>query len=342
MGELEVDYCISCMYACVRHSLSVLLLPWEWHVVVSLVCLVCMWRRCGEKTGSGCEIHVRAVTRAYPGLEHRATLFPSSQTPLQLVFSSLSLTMATTSTLELPTLALPHPYVLLPSARITLPVTSTLADALIRLVDSASENGQSPILAAIPLLPPQHSQNSQTNSQSGKLEAPKLNEWGVLARVIRLVRSQTTLQTQRSSSSSPYLLALQGLSRVRLLDSDSASKSLLKRDPLPLLAYERTALASSQNRALVRIGDDAQGDTQDGELPSMEEFVSFKNAALRMLERLSQDATQRSRREGWVKVMGLVEDLEEGRAGWMADMLVSTVRVEYADKIGELFCCFFF
>lgn len=146
------------MYVSVRHSLSVLLLPWEWHVVVSLVCLVCMWRRCGEKTGSGCEIHVRAVTRAYPGLEHRATLFPFSQTPLQLeaslFISSLSLTMAMTTTLELPTLALPQPFVLLPSARITLPVTSTLADALIRLVDSASENGQSPILAAVPLLPP--------------------------------------------------------------------------------------------------------------------------------------------------------------------------------------------
>ena len=70
----------------------------------------------------------------------------------------------------------------------------------------------------------------------------------------------------------------------------------------------------------------------------MEEFVSFKNAALRMLERLSQDTAQIRKREGWVKVMGLVEDLEEDRAGWMADMLVSTVPgVDYTDKIGESF-----
>lgn len=67
----------------------------------------------------------------------------------------------------------------------------------------------------------------------------------------------------------------------------------------------------------------------------MEEFVSFKNAALRMLERLSQDATQSRKREGWVKIMGLVEDLEEEKAGWMADMLVSLITAEYMDKIGK-------
>lgn len=233
--------------------------------------------------------------------------------------------MAKTTSLELPTLALPHPLVLLPSARVAVPITATVAEALIRLADSAAENGQTPVVAAVPLLPPQ-----QPKKNSEKLHTPKLNEWGVVARVVRLVRPPTR------SSSQPHLLALQGLSRVRLLDVEAASASFSKRDPIPLLAYERASLLSPPNSgALIRTGGDGYGDGQDdGERPSKEEFISFKNAALRMLERLSQDTTQSRKREAWVKIMGLVEDLEEERAGWMADMLVSTVGVEYADKIG--------
>lgn len=113
--------------------------------------------------------------------------------------------------------------------------------------------------------------------------------------------------------------------------------SFSKRDSIPLLAYERVSSSLHQNTsALIRIGGDGYGDGQDdGERPSTEEFMAFKNAALRLLERLSQDSTQIRKREAWVKIMGLVEDLEEEKVGWMADMLVSTVGVEYADKIGE-------
>lgn len=247
--------------------------------------------------------------------------------------------MAATPVIELPTFALAHPLVLLPSARITLPVTSKLADAIIRLVDSTSDSGQHVVLAAVPLLPPQHPQPQTPQSvhnKPGKAQSPKLNEWGVSARVIKLVRPPSIQRT----ASQTYLLVLQGISRIRLLDAETASKLTSKKDSLPTLAYESPDSTSSQNRsgALIRIGDDGVADVHSGELPSMEEFVSFKNAALRMLERLSQDTAQIRKREGWVKVMGLVEDLEEDRAGWMADMLVSTVpSVDYADKIGELF-----
>ena len=69
-------------------------------------------------------------------------------------------------------------------------------------------------------------------------------------------------------------------------------------------------------------------------VPSTESVGVFKGAALRLLDRLAQDASQLSRKEGWLKVAAMVEDVSESRAPWIADVMVAAVNGEYADKLG--------
>ncbi|KAI0270715.1 Lon protease C-terminal proteolytic domain-containing protein [Gloeopeniophorella convolvens] len=93
---------------------------------------------------------------------------------------------------SLPIIVLPHPLILLPGARATIPIVHKQADALIRLIDSSTNN---PVLAAVPLL-----QNEGRTS---------VNDWGVTARITRFVRP-------RPRSEEPYLLTLTGIARVCL------------------------------------------------------------------------------------------------------------------------------
>ena len=61
----------------------------------------------------------------------------------------------------------------------------------------------------------------------------------------------------------------------------------------------------------------------------------FKSAALRLLDRLAKNAIgQSSRTDAWSKLSGMIEETSEARAAWMADVLVTAVNGEYADKLG--------
>ncbi|KAJ7626429.1 ATP-dependent protease La [Mycena polygramma] len=95
---------------------------------------------------------------------------------------------------KLPILPLPHPTVLLPGSRITLPVTNAVGDALVELIE---QSDALPVVAAVPVA-------SDTNTTD-------LAECGTAARILRLVRPPG-----RNSRQS-YLLTLHGLTRVRLL-----------------------------------------------------------------------------------------------------------------------------
>lgn len=68
-------------------------------------------------------------------------------------------------------------------------------------------------------------------------------------------------------------------------------------------------------------------------VPSRESVDTFKVAALRLLDRLAKDASQLSRKEGWMKVSGMVEEISDARAAWMADVMVAAVNGEYSDKL---------
>jgi ATP-dependent Lon protease len=93
---------------------------------------------------------------------------------------------------RLPLIPLPYPLVLLPSARLTFPIPSKQADALIHLFDSSVAD---PLLVAVPFV-----QHEGTTS---------LNQWGVTARIDRFIRP-------RAKSDEPYLLTLTGITRTRL------------------------------------------------------------------------------------------------------------------------------
>ncbi|TRM63316.1 Lon protease C-terminal proteolytic domain-containing protein [Schizophyllum amplum] len=94
---------------------------------------------------------------------------------------------------KLPILPLPHPLVILPAARLSLPISLELGEALLALI---SESDSLPIVAAVPV--------TDNESQS-------LSEYGTCARVLRLMKP-----TSARNQGEPYLVTLHGLSRVHL------------------------------------------------------------------------------------------------------------------------------
>ncbi|KAG1744645.1 Lon protease C-terminal proteolytic domain-containing protein [Suillus paluster] len=184
---------------------------------------------------------------------------------------------------SLPVLLLPHPLILIPTARITIQISRTLADSILTLLDESDK----PLLAVIPT-PSEH--NSEITH-------------GTAARVARLVRPR--------SLSSPNLLSLYGLARIRLSSPPDTNSP----DTLPL------------HDVIYSSGDGT---------PSRETVETFKDAALTLLDRLAKDSLQPQRRDDWLRVAAMVEDISEQRAAWMADVLVAAVSPQYPDKLAFL------
>ncbi|KZT23038.1 ATP-dependent protease La [Neolentinus lepideus HHB14362 ss-1] len=199
------------------------------------------------------------------------------------------------TTTSLPVLPIPHPLILLPSARLTLPVSRATGEVLSTLVQ---ESDIQPVLAVVPV-------TSQINGQH-KAE-PTLSEWGTAARIIRLIRPPNR------NPQHPYLLSLQGLTRIRL-----TGPLQLKSNAPDVVKYHPVEYPS---------GD---------EIPCAETVEAFKAAALRLLDRLAKDSTQQSRKDAWMKIAGMVEEISEQRAAWMADVMISAVNGEYNDKLNFL------
>lgn len=184
----------------------------------------------------------------------------------------------------LPVLPLSHPLILLPSGRVTLPVSKRIGEALLNLVQQSEDQ---PIVAAVPLTSPDSS----------------LYEWGTAARIVRLIKPPIRNPKQ------PYLLSLNGVTRVRIVDDLSVD---LSQGILHLhVEYPKT--------------DD---------IPSPENVVKFKAAALKLLNQLARDTTQEVKRESYNKVAALVEEVSHVRAAWIADVILSSTNAEYKDKLG--------
>ncbi|EPQ55832.1 ATP-dependent protease La [Gloeophyllum trabeum ATCC 11539] len=193
-------------------------------------------------------------------------------------------------------LPIPHPLILLPSARLTLPVSKVSGEVLAALV---AESDVQPVLAVVPI-------TNHTSNANGQHKAePVLSEWGTAARIIRLIRPPNR------NPQHPYLLSLQGLTRVRLAApvklKSNAPTDIIKLHPVEYPVVDDT--------------------------PSPETVEAFKAAALRLLDRLAKDSTQQSRKDAWMKIAGMVEEISEQRAPWMADVMISAVNGEYNDKL---------
>ncbi|KAI0063342.1 hypothetical protein BV25DRAFT_418734 [Artomyces pyxidatus] len=191
--------------------------------------------------------------------------------------------------MSLPTLALPYPLILLPSARLTLPISQAQADAILSLIDASPGHTT---LAAIPTI--------QTKDRSSQ---PHLHEWGVSARISRLVRPP-------SRSTQPYLLTIQGLTRVRL----TAPERFGDPDHLPLLPVSYPPV---------------EGDL----LPPPDVVSAFKAAAVSLLDRLAQSNPRK--RDIWARLAAVVEEADVDRAAGLPDLVVSSVGAEYEERLRE-------
>ncbi|KAI5118621.1 hypothetical protein M0805_006989 [Coniferiporia weirii] len=111
----------------------------------------------------------------------------------------------------LPILPLPYPIIVLPSARVSLPVDAELGQQLVALMRDSDTHT---VVAAVPII----------NTESNEGEQPVLAEWGCATRITRLVRSH--------NKADKYIVSLHGLARVHLV-----KPLVLNSDSLLSLAY---------------------------------------------------------------------------------------------------------
>lgn len=200
---------------------------------------------------------------------------------------------------KLPILALPHPLLLLPASRFTLPVHRHVGDAILALIE---ESDALPVVAAVPV--------NDTYDTAPQPE-PFLAEWGTAARVLRIVRPPSRASRQ------PYLVSLHGLTRVRIGTTRSSPISLPASEWTNTLAHHEIEYPPTEK------------------IPSHEAVEKFKHSATRLLDRLAKDSVQQSKRDGYMKIAAMLEDVTDARAPWMADVLVGTINGEYVDKLGQ-------
>lgn len=194
------------------------------------------------------------------------------------------------STSTLPVLNLSPPRILLPTARVTMPVHMSVGEELLQLVQ---ESETQPVLAAVPV-------------SSG--ENVILHDWGCAARIVRIVRPPRLVNSSRLR---PYLLTLQGLSRVHLLGNKVTRNTL--------------------NAPVEHV---VQFPADEG-VPTAEAASIFKSAATTLLSRLTKDAAGEARRDLYTKFSVMVEEVSNQRTPWMADVLIASLDADYADKLGE-------
>jgi ATP-dependent Lon protease len=203
---------------------------------------------------------------------------------------------------KLPVLSLPNPLILLPASRITFPISKQIGEAIYTLID---ESDALPVIAAVPII------NNNTNTTE-----PVLSEWGTAARVLRLVKPTSRNPRQ------PYILSLHGLTRVHLITSTNPSDFPVP-NPVPIPPQDDLVLHDVEYPPTERT-------------PSREAVDKFKHAGIRLLDRLARDSAQQLRKESYLKIAGMLEDITNARAPGMADVLVGAISGEYSDKLGSL------
>ncbi|KAI0830162.1 ATP-dependent protease La [Trametes gibbosa] len=132
--------------------------------------------------------------------------------------------------------------------------------------------------------------------------------WGTGARIVRVVR------TVSRSSDKAYQVTLHGLSRLHY--PDAQSRAPFSPNDLVELSVERPPADVS---------------------PSQEAVAGFRAAATKLLEHLAQDANHQSRRDVYVKISHMLEEVSDDRTPWMADVIVAGInKLDYNDKLDYL------
>lgn len=213
---------------------------------------------------------------------------------------------------SLPLFPLAHPLVLFPASRITVPISKDSGRALISLIQDSP--GQ-PLIAAVPILHPPLDKSGVIQDAAGG--GTVLNEWGCAAQVVRLVRPSALQPAQ------PYLLTLQGVTRIRL------------EPPLPSL----DSLDAVDFTFHPVVYPSVKG------IPAPEHVEAFRVAGVRLLERLSKDVgpgpvvgPSSNKRDAYLRLRDALEDITDDRAHVLADTLVSLVNGEFSDKLGRCLC----
>ncbi|KAK7441801.1 hypothetical protein VKT23_016463 [Stygiomarasmius scandens] len=224
---------------------------------------------------------------------------------------------------ELPVLPLPYPYILLPASRVTIPLPSDVGEALLALVEKSDTL---PIVAAVPA----------TNASS----QPSFARYGTAARVLRLVQPPST--SRRNKQPQIYLASLHGLTRVCLEGGYDQELQVL-RQPVTPSQRPNLAIQPISYPSTAQITDTKGTDTSDTTaVPSRDAIIKFKMTALKVLQYLAQSVQQQARKDAYLKIAAMLEelkddvaeDLEDGRDGnkenlekaaWMADVLVGNV-----------------
>ncbi|KAJ8508824.1 hypothetical protein ONZ45_g8946 [Pleurotus djamor] len=137
--------------------------------------------------------------------------------------------------------------------------------------------------------------------------ASQLAGFGTAARVLRLVKPPARNPRQ------PYLVSLHGLTRIQL------------KTPIPQLDSSSNVLTTH---------DIVYPPAET--VPPKDVVDKFKAAALRLLDRLARDSVQQARKDGYHKIAGMLEDITDARAPWMADVLVGSVGGDYEDRLAIL------
>ncbi|PVF96387.1 ATP-dependent protease La [Serendipita vermifera] len=216
----------------------------------------------------------------------------------------MSLETAPTS---LPVLALPSKQVLFPATQLTISLPRSLSSSLSRIVNTASELGQPPLLVAAPI----------SNPNDTSPDKNQVSEWSCVARIVRFVRP-TPL------SPNNCILTLAGIARVQL-GKPLPSPSSLEKIPMHPIHY---SIPSSSEKSISE--------------PMAE---TFRSAALRLVDRL--DAESKNDRRGigallgknieWRKLRAVIEDAEADKTPWVADILCSVVpTLSHSDRLQML------
>lgn len=132
---------------------------------------------------------------------------------------------------------------------------------------------------------------------------PVLSEYGVAARVARLGPSSGH-HNERA-----YHLTIAGLTRVHLPHGLRITTAQL--NTLTYCAVEYPP---------------------HGAIPSPRTLEATKAAAINLLDKLAKSGP---RREYWSRMMRSVEEVDNSRIVWLADVIVSAVDAEFNDKVGE-------
>jgi ATP-dependent Lon protease len=212
---------------------------------------------------------------------------------------------------SLPLFPLAHPLVLFPASRITVPISKDSGRALISLIQDSP--GQ-PLIAAVPILHPPTDKSGVIQDAAGG--GTVLNEWGCAAQVIRLIRPSALQPAQ------PYLLTLQGVTRIRL------------EPPLPSLE----SLDAVDFTFHPVVYPTAKG------TPAPEHVEAFKVSGVRLLDRMAKDSGPgqvvgpgAGKRDALWRLRDTLEDVTDDRAHVLADTLVSLISGEFSDKLGASF-----